>query len=120
YPDHVIVCGTHRKKQMSKNVEATINPSVVIEVLSDSTEKYDLSIKARCFKTIEDLKQIVYVRQDSPYVFTLTRFENKDLWLEEEYFEEEDTVEINGCTVTIEQIYRGIVFPNEAENLSDF
>lgn len=119
YPDHVIVCGTHRKKQMFKNVEATINPSVVIEVLSDSTEKYDLTMKARCFKTIEELTQIVYVRQDRPYVFTLTRFENKNLWLEEEYFEEEDVVDINGCKVTIAQIYRGVVLPNEAESSSD-
>ena len=61
YPDHLIVCGEHRFKQMSTKVKATINPSVVIEVLMEPEREQGNSMKLRSYKRMSSLKQIVYV-----------------------------------------------------------
>lgn len=119
YPDHVIVCGMHKMKQMSKNVEATLNPSVVIEVLSDSTEKYDETFKSKCYKTIESLKQIVYVTQKYKYIRTLKREQEKNIWIEDEYFEDEELVEIGDCKIQLKDIYRRVDFDNAPERVSE-
>lgn len=39
YPDSVLVCG--ERKFLDKSNDSLLNPSAVIEVLSDSTETYD-------------------------------------------------------------------------------
>jgi Uma2 family endonuclease len=112
YPDHVIVCGEHDMKQMSKNVKATINPSVVIEVLSDSTKKYDEMTKLRCYKTLESLKQIVFVSQEEKHVRTLTKQDRSRGWLDIDYFEEDEMVEIGDCEIAMNDIYRRVNFEN--------
>ena len=78
YPDVIVVCGEHNMKKMSKNVHATINPTVVIEVLSESTEGYDLTTKMRCYKKLEGLKQIIFVAQIEKYVRVLTHSEEEN------------------------------------------
>jgi Uma2 family endonuclease len=112
YPDHVIVCGDHYFKQMSKNVQATINPTVVIEVLSDSTKDFGKSEKQRCYKKLGSLKQMVFVSQKEKYVRTLTKQEDKKGWLELDYFEG-DVVQIGDCEIRIEDIYRRVIFEQE-------
>jgi Uma2 family endonuclease len=114
YPDVIIVCGEHKLKQMSKNVKATVNPSVVIEVLSDSTEGYDLSIKLRCYKTIKGLKQIIFVAQEEKYVRVLTPSNEKDhKWEDMEYFEDEETILIGDCATSLKDIYEDVIFENQ-------
>jgi Uma2 family endonuclease len=116
YPDVVIVCGEHNLKQMSKNVKATVNPSVVIEVLSDSTEGFDLSTKLRCYKTIESLNQIIFVAQDEKYVRVLTQSkEDKYKWDDYEYFEDEKKIPIGDCTTLLKDIYEDIIFENQGQ-----
>jgi len=50
YPDLLLVCGEPQYHQATKNMKATLNPSVVIEILSDSTEYLDKTAKTRCYK----------------------------------------------------------------------
>ena len=119
YPDHLIVCGEHRFKQMSKNVKATINPSVVIEVLSDSTEEFDQTKKARCYKTLKSLKQIVFVSQEEKYVRTIIKTENERIWNEMEFFEDDEKVPIGDCEILLKDIYRRVNFENAPQNASD-
>lgn len=116
YPDVVIVCGEHNLKQMSKNVKATVNPSVVIEVLSDSTEGFDLSTKLRCYKTIKGLQQIIFVAQDEKYIRVLTPSnENHHKWDDMEYFEDEEKVPIGDCTTLLKDIYEDVIFENQGQ-----
>lgn len=119
YPDLIMVCGEHRKKQMSKNVAATINPSVVIEVLSDSTEKYDTTKKSKCYKSLSSLKQIVLVRQDEKFVTIQELSEAINDWVIHEYSEDEDELKIGDCTLTLKDIYRRVELFENAEQKSD-
>jgi Uma2 family endonuclease len=72
YPDFVIVCGP---PQLEDN-DVLLNPTVIVEVLSPSTEAYDRGRKFRHYQQIPSLKEYVlvtvnnavidrYVRQDS-------------------------------------------------------
>jgi Uma2 family endonuclease len=120
YPDLMIVFGEHKKKKMSDNIEATLNPSVVIEVLSNSTEKYDLTKKSQCYKKVESIKQIVFVRQDQKYIAIHQKIENQKDWLYHEYSEDEDEVHINDCKILLNDIYRRVVFVSHPQQASDF
>jgi Uma2 family endonuclease len=63
YPDLMIVCGEVKFHDEHKNV--LLNPTVIFEVLSPSTEKYDRGEKFRRYRTeIESLQDYVLVSQD--------------------------------------------------------
>ncbi|OLD28716.1 MAG: hypothetical protein AUJ04_00835 [Acidobacteria bacterium 13_1_40CM_3_55_6] len=63
YPDLMIVCG--EAKFHDKHGDVLLNPIVIFEVLSPSTEKYDRGEKFRRYSTqIESLQDYVVVSQD--------------------------------------------------------
>ena len=63
YPDLMIVCGEARFHD--KHGDVLLNPTVIFEVLSPSTEKYDRGEKFRRYRTqIESLQDYVMVSQD--------------------------------------------------------
>ena len=120
YPDHIIVCGEHDLKQMSKNVKATINPAIVVEVLSESTEKRELTTKMRCYKTLKSLKQIIFIAQSEKYILSLERDkENDRLWLDMEYFEDDEIIPIRDCEIILKDIYRKVTFDNQPEKSTE-
>ena len=59
YPDISVVCGEARFSERDKN--ALINPVVIIEVLSESTEHYDLGSKLSDYHRIPSLKAFLAV-----------------------------------------------------------
>jgi Uma2 family endonuclease len=62
YPDVVVVCG--EPEYLTGRTDVILNPSVVIEVLSPSTEKYDRGVKFRQYQRVPSLKEIVLVSRD--------------------------------------------------------
>jgi Uma2 family endonuclease len=120
FPDVVVVCGEHELKAVTKNMRVTMNPSVVIEVLSDSTEDYDKTKKASCYKKIKSLKQIVFVRQDEKNVRTLNRTDNDRVWIEIEAYEEDEIIEIGDCSIKVKDIYHRVSIENNPQPSSDF
>jgi Uma2 family endonuclease len=62
YPDLSIVCGLPETAQ-SDNY-ALLNPTMVVEVLSKSTEAYDRGIKASYYRQIPSLRAYLLVSQD--------------------------------------------------------
>ena len=69
YADGVIVCGAidTQKVERSRRVigEALINPTVIVEVLSNSTETYDRSEKFAHYMRIPSLREYILVSQDA-------------------------------------------------------
>ncbi|MGQ0508336.1 MAG: Uma2 family endonuclease [Myxococcaceae bacterium] len=59
YPDVTVVCGPRELDPEDKNT--VVNPVVLVEVLSDSTEAYDLGEKFQNYKTISSLQEYVVV-----------------------------------------------------------
>jgi Uma2 family endonuclease len=62
YPDLSVVCG--EPKLESDAGDVLLNPVVIVEVLSDSTEAYDRGKKFEHYRTIPSLKHYVLVSQD--------------------------------------------------------
>ncbi|MGE0606010.1 MAG: Uma2 family endonuclease [Pirellulales bacterium] len=64
YPDLLVVCGEPR---FEDNVfDTLLNPRILIEVLSDSTEKYDRGEKFAQYRRIESLQEYVMLSQTQP------------------------------------------------------
>lgn len=77
YPDIVILCG---RPQLSPDQSDTLlNPAIIIEVLSPSTEAYDRGKKFRHYRTLDSLQEYVLVAQDTPLAEHCIRQEN-DVW----------------------------------------
>lgn len=69
YPDVAIVCG----EPLFGRQEALLNPVVVFEVLSPSTERYDRTRKFRRYQTLQSLQEYVLVYQDTAQVEVFQR-----------------------------------------------
>ena len=66
YPDIAIVCD---EPQLEDAVGDTLlNPRVIVEVLSDSTEKYDRGAKFGHYRQLMTLQEYVLVAQDRPLI----------------------------------------------------
>jgi Uma2 family endonuclease len=66
YPDIVAVCG---ESKFEDNVfDTLINPTVIIEVLSESTENYDCGKKAALYRQLETVQECLLIAQDRCYI----------------------------------------------------
>jgi Uma2 family endonuclease len=71
YPDGIIVCG---KLELDEDQNDTLlNPVVIFEVLSDSTEKWDRGEKFARYRTIPSLKEYILISQSLPRVERFVR-----------------------------------------------
>jgi len=66
YPDVLVVCG--EPKFHGNGSDTVANPVLIIEVLSPSTEAYDRGAKAIQYRTMESLRELVFVAQLEPRV----------------------------------------------------
>jgi Uma2 family endonuclease len=71
YPDVSVVCG--KPVFEDKEVDTLLNPKVVFEVLSESTEGYDRGKKFEHYRRIESLAEYVLIDQYTPHVEVHTR-----------------------------------------------
>lgn len=62
YPDAAVICGEVQRDPASST--HVTNPSVVVEILSSSTEEYDRDEKREHYQQIESLKEYVLIAQD--------------------------------------------------------
>ncbi|MDE0089581.1 MAG: Uma2 family endonuclease [Candidatus Poribacteria bacterium] len=103
YPDIVVFCGEPISED--NNFDTLLNPTVIIEVLSPSTETYDRGEKFEDYKQIESLKEYVLVSQDKVLVEHYIRQETE--WLESKYRELDDVVQLRSieCELRMRDIY---------------
>jgi Uma2 family endonuclease len=64
YPDVSVVCGEPQTDEADDH--ALLNPTLVVEVLSRSTEAYDRGLKASYYRRIPSLRAYLLVAQDRP------------------------------------------------------
>jgi Uma2 family endonuclease len=112
YPDLVAVCGD---VQTADNARDTLtNPTLVVEVLSPSTEAYDRGEKFAHYRTIETLQEYVLVAQDRPVVDVFSR--RGEFWRLQTIANLDEPVELLsvGCTLSLRDIYENVTFPAPA------
>ena len=61
YPDLSVICG--KPQFLDSTTDCALNPSVVVEVLSKSTRRYDRETKVAAYQTIPSMRHIVLISQ---------------------------------------------------------
>lgn len=122
YPDVSIYCGPIEFDPEDKSGTTGINPTVLFEVLSKSTEAHDRGFKTLNYRRIPSLRAYVLVSQDTPHIEVYER--NADgSWLLREASGLEASVVIPGIDVTLPlaEVYDRVTFPPPVpiEQLSD-
>jgi Uma2 family endonuclease len=112
YPDATVVCGKPLFEDTEKDV--LTNPTVVIEVLSSSTEVYDRGEKFAAYRERESLQEYVLVSQTMPRVEIYKRHGDKWIFAEVSGLESVAKLESIGCTLNLSEVYEKIEF-NQAE-----
>jgi Uma2 family endonuclease len=109
YPDVVVVCGEPRFQD--REVDTLLNPAVIVEVLSPTTEAYDRGDKFRHYRRIDSLREFVLISQDRMMVERYTR-QGKD-WVLSDMTDPDQVLKLEsiGCQIPLGRIYAKIKFP---------
>ncbi|MEO6589926.1 MAG: Uma2 family endonuclease, partial [Pyrinomonadaceae bacterium] len=87
YADVSALCGKPVYEEIG-NQRLLLNPTLIVEVLSPSTEKYDRDLKFKEYKSIESLQHYLLISQSEKFVTLYTRH-NEKFWFQSEYVESE-------------------------------
>ena len=116
YPDASIVCSELQFDDSQK--DTLTNPTVLVEVLSEATEKYDRGAKSGHYRQIAALQEIVLISQDEPLVERFTRQANGGwLLIESPELSDEVHLESVGISITLSELYRGVAFEAKVSTL---
>lgn len=117
YPDVMVVCGVPHS--IDGEMDTITNPTLIVEVLSPSTENYDRGAKFDQYRRLPSLKEYVLIAQDRPSVETYIRCEERNDWRYQANTELEGTVRFEsiGCELELADIYRRVEFPERAPSL---
>jgi len=104
YPDVIAVCGEPRF--LDEERDTLLNPGLLVEVLSSSTEAYDRGRKFEQYKSIESLRDYLLVASDRLHVDLYTR-QADDRWLLTSAVSLEDslTLESVGAKLILADLY---------------
>ena len=92
-----------------KETDTLLNPTLIVEVLSPSTEGFDRGEKFRRYRTIESLMEYLLVAQDKCYIEHYTR-QPDNQWLLSERQQLNETVELSSinCTLLLSDVYEKV------------
>jgi Uma2 family endonuclease len=109
YPDVAVVCG--EILFLDDKQDTLLNPTVIIEVLSPTTESYDRDQKFAHYRRLASLREYVLVAQHEVLVVRYLR--QGDDWLPTEFRSMDDTLSLASidCHLPLREIYAKIVFP---------
>jgi Uma2 family endonuclease len=108
YPDVVVVCG--EPKFEDGEFDTLLNPTVLIEVLSPSTENYDRGKKFQHYRTLESLQEYLLISQESARIEHYVR--EGDQWIFTDATQLEDVVTLPSidCTLALADVYEKVSF----------
>ena len=114
YPDLVVVC--EEPRFMDEHQDVLLNPTVIMEVLSPTTESFDRGEKFRRYRTqIPSLTDYVLVSQALPLIEHFRRQAN-DEWVLSAHGDNESSLQIASinCTLHLSEVYDRVKFPEES------
>ena len=104
YPDVIVVCGEPQFNDDHK--DTLLNPTLIVEVLSESTKDYDRGGKFEQYRMLESFIEYVLIAQDKHHVEHFVR-QPDNRWLLSETNRLEDTLELTsiGCNLALTEVY---------------
>jgi len=109
YPDVSVVCGQPRFHDDVRDM--LLNPTLIVEVLSSSTEAYDRGAKFAQYRKISSLTDVLFVSTDATRVEHFARQANGQ-WLLSDVSDIQRAVEIDSihCSLAMSEIYALVEF----------
>jgi len=109
YPDVIVACGEPRF--LDSHVDTLLNPKVIVEVLSESTEAYDRGRKFEMYRSLESLAEYVLISSLRVSVERYTRLPDGswNYWATSRL---EDSMELRsvGCRLPVAKLYKRVAF----------
>jgi len=108
YPDIIITCGDAEFED--NEFDTLINPVVIMEILSDSTELFDRTKKFFHYRKIPTLQEYILVSQHECWVEKYTR--QNDIWRYQSYegIDQSLKIESADCELPLSEIYLNVKF----------
>jgi len=107
YPDIVALCGEPQFDDEQK--DTLLNPIVIVEVLSPSTEAYDRGEKFAHYRKLVFVAEYVLISQEKPHVEHFVR-QPDNQWLLSEASDLHDTVQLPSinCALALSDVYEKV------------
>ena len=116
YPDLSVVCG--EAQLADDEFDTLLNPLLIIEVLSPSTEGYDRGKKFHHYQQLESLREYVLIAQDSPRIERFLR-QDDDTWVLTNVTGLENSLPLASvdAALSLAEVYQKVTFaPDDAED----
>ena len=113
YPDLSALCG-EAKFEKFKGLDVLVNPQLIVEILSDSTEAFDRGDKFTYYKSIESFSEYLLIAQHRPHVTQYVK-QADNSWSYKEVNELSEKIYIASldCELNLEELYQDVVFPSD-------
>ena len=109
YPDVSVACG--EPEFLDEHIDILLNPLVIVEVLSESTESYDRGSKFSQYQSIESLQEYVLIAKDQPSVECYSRqADNKWLYEKSDGLDASVMLPALGFSLPLAEIYARVKF----------
>ena len=111
YPDLSALCGEAKFEKLGKQ-ELLVNPSLIVEILSDSIADFDRGYKFTYYKSIMSFTEYILIAQDRPHISQFVK-QAENAWVNHEFnsLDEKFYLEALECEITLEEIYENVEFP---------
>jgi len=105
YPDVVVACGEPRFED--EELDTLLDPTLIFEILSPTTESYDRGAKATHYRHIDSLREYLLVAQDEIHVERFSRRGESSEWLFTELTAPDAILELASidCALPLAEIY---------------
>jgi Uma2 family endonuclease len=107
YPDVTVVCGQPQFED--KHLDVLLNPTVIVEVLSPTTERYDRGTKCAAYRNLESVQECLLVSQNAVGVDHYVRQPSGE-WVITQFNRLEDSIRLVSVPVVLKvaEIYRQV------------
>src|SRR5579864_7307375 len=114
YPDVIVVCG--EPQFVDEELDTLTNPTLIIEVLSPSTEAYDRGRKFEHYRSLPSLREYLLVASERIHLDLFKRQSDEE-WLLTAAGRPEDTIELSSvaCKLTLAEIYLKTTLTSEPQ-----
>ena len=109
YPDVSVVCGEPRFED--DVFDTLLNPIVIVEVLSPSTEAYDRGDKFAHYRQLESLQEYILVSQDKVRVDHYVRHATQWILTDFQNLDQQLPLTSIQCELPLQEIYERVPFP---------
>jgi Uma2 family endonuclease len=108
YPDLMVTCG---QQQFLDNVfDTLVNPTLIVEILSRTSEAYDRGQKFEHYRNIPSLQQYLLIAQDRIQVDLYTR-QGDGTWVLKSANRLAESVDLQSihCSIPLDRLYRNVL-----------